>query len=189
MVLLPAKLLQFSGLAIDPAYSPGDTDGIYHIRVIPSNLENFADDDVAQLCTSFNRNRDFFLQQIFERRANIGALTPRTKKEYDDLKDHVGLVWGRLSGAKGHKMLDPPNVRSISLYSFEIDLSVTSCRVCWSEHLTSCMIILQDCTSGRDNSSHLRTPRRPTRHVCCRLFNARIGRCSRRASHLCGRSI
>ena len=41
------------------------------------------------------------------------------EKEYDDLQDHVGLVWVRLSGARGFKMLDPPNVRSEYLYSFE----------------------------------------------------------------------
>lgn len=76
-------------------------------------MDNFLDDDLSQLCTSFNRNRSFLLQQISER-TNASGMTPRSEKEYSDLQNHVGLVWVRLNGARGKQMADAPYVRSPS---------------------------------------------------------------------------
>ena len=106
---LAAKLLDFSSLDVDDrGCSRG---GLFHVRIVPSNVRDFADDDLAQLCISFNRNRDLLLREIYGRAVGQ-ARTPRTQKEYDDLMNHVGLVWVRLAGAKGRDVMeDEPHIR------------------------------------------------------------------------------
>ena len=52
------------------------------------------------MCKSFDINRQNKLQE--------GHLS---KKEHDDLYDHVGLVWTKLTPARDGKMADEPHYR------------------------------------------------------------------------------
>jgi len=69
--------------------------GLFHVKITPLNLA-----DLLDICKSFDINR--------RNKLHFGHPSP---KEHDDLYNHVGLVWTKLTPAPDGKMADEPRYR------------------------------------------------------------------------------